>query len=118
MRVTLVKPKHGSKLDYYLSVQEFRLPKQSRHLLVAQHTWTNIKPELKHEDELTPGKTSLLKVLGKGRTKASEARDIIEDMYPEVNMNKTLVKRVMKKGLADALVAMSQRAWLCLFNDY
>ena len=77
----------------------------SKHLLVspeARAAAASGNNKVHHEDQLSIAQKNLLKVLGKNRTVAQEARDLFGDLFPDVKLDTNLMNRVMRKGLAEA----------------
>ena len=98
MRLLLVQNNHDINHQPHLEIKEFKLPPTSRHLQVSQEVWSRANKILKHEDELSPQKTKLLKSLGTQRVNYATAKKIMSQQYDGLQVNRQLMNRLMRKG--------------------
>lgn len=98
IRVLLVENNRDPDHEPHLLIREFELPPTSRHLHVSPEVWSSANKILKHEDELSPTKTKLLKSLGTQRVNCATAKNIMAQQFDGLKVSKTLLHRLMRKG--------------------
>lgn len=98
IRLLLVENNRDLNHQPHLEIKEFKLPPTSHHLHVSTETWSRANKILKHEDELSPAKTKLLKSLGTQRVNCATATNIMSQQFDGLKVDKQLMFRIMKKG--------------------
>ena len=84
--------------DPYLEIKEFILPSTSKH--TVQSMMMNDTPDepIRHQSMLEPGPTNLIKALGRRRAKISLVLSVLDDTYPHLKVNKTLIHTMLRKA--------------------
>mmetsp|Transcript_2311 Transcript_2311/g.3234 ORF Transcript_2311/g.3234 Transcript_2311/m.3234 type:complete len:150 (-) Transcript_2311:812-1261(-) len=112
----LLQDKNGQQP--YLEVMEFKLPLTSNHLLVTQEARQLSESKVvKSQKELTPRKVRLLQNLGKSRSSAELARNVLFDQYGGLTPSKNLLFRVMQQGRDSAWGANETESLTIFYSE-
>ena len=94
MRATLVL----TDGDPYLEIKEFILPSTSKHKVQSMMMNDTSDEPIRHQSMLEPGPTNLIKALGRRQAKISLVLSVLDDTYPHLKVNKSLIHTMLRKG--------------------
>jgi hypothetical protein len=102
----------------HLQVRRFNLPPTSNHVLVSEEARAKSTSKvIDNEDQLTPTKTNFLKNLGKNRVASHTVRNMMQDQFNGLQVERNLANRVMRKGRNEAWGVDDDEAMIIFYAE-